>query len=138
MAAVSLSRADSRLDEDPPGSRHLRFIAAIVGAVLPRHYWSRFDTVLPVSRAALGSSIATIFLAALIFIPASLRYVEGHRQDCDKTAHPQAPRAAYPPVRDVARTSAKCLQEQAQPCDNFPSTVSSCGSTTTSTSLKRS
>src|SRR5437867_13125921 len=74
MAAVSLSRADSRLDEDPPGSRHLRFIAAIVGAVLPRHYWSRFDTVLPVSRAALGSSIATIFLAALIFIPASLRY----------------------------------------------------------------
>src|SRR5207245_9363381 len=62
----------------PTGSRHLRFIAAIVGAVLPRHYWSRFDTVLPVSRAALGSSIATIFLAALIFIPASLRYVEGH------------------------------------------------------------
>jgi len=59
-------------------SKHLRFIAAIVGAVLPRHYWSRFDTVLPVSRAALGSSIATIFLAALIFIPASLRYVEGH------------------------------------------------------------
>ena len=42
MAAVSLSRADSRLDEDPPGSRHLRF------------------------------------LAALIFIHASLRYVEGH------------------------------------------------------------
>jgi len=58
----------------------LRFIAAIVGAVLPRHYWSRFDTVLPVSRAALGSSIATIFLAALIFIPASLRYVEGTRR----------------------------------------------------------
>jgi len=33
MAAVSLSRADSRLDEDPPGSRHLRFIAAIVGGM---------------------------------------------------------------------------------------------------------
>jgi hypothetical protein len=65
----------------------LRFVAAIVGAVLPRHYWSRFDTVLPVSRAALGSSIATIFLAALIFIPASLRYVEGHgRREARRTS----------------------------------------------------
>ena len=56
----------------------MRFIAAIVAAVLPRHYWSRLDTVLPVSRAAVASSIATIFLAALIFIPAFLRYVEGN------------------------------------------------------------
>ena len=94
MAAVSLSRADSRLDEDPPGSTHLRFIAAIVGAVL-RHYWSRFDTVLPVSRAALGSSIATIFLAALIFIPSSLRYVEGHA--CAKRDELRAYRVLFHP-----------------------------------------
>src|SRR6266498_3386270 len=76
MAAVSLSRADSRLDEDPPGSRHLRFIAASSATFC--HATTGPGPHMPVSCAALGSSIATIFLAAQIFISASLRYVEGH------------------------------------------------------------
>ena len=75
MAAVSLSRADSRLEEDPPGSRHLRFIAAIVGAVLPRHYWSRFDTVLPVSRAADGRLHVTIVTRGAATFPATVELV---------------------------------------------------------------
>lgn len=54
----------------------MRFIVAIVAALLPRHYWSRLDTVVPVSRAAIVSSIATILLAAAIAIPAFLRHVE--------------------------------------------------------------
>jgi len=54
----------------------MRFIAAIAAALLPRYYWSRLDTFVPVSRAAPVSAIATILLAAAIAIPAYLRYVE--------------------------------------------------------------
>ena len=54
----------------------IRFVAAIPASLLPRHYWRRLETAVPVSRAALASGVASIFAAAAIAIPAFLRYTE--------------------------------------------------------------
>lgn len=56
----------------------VRFVAAIPAGVIPRHYWRRLDTVLPVSRAALPSAIASFLLAFAMAIPAFFQYTEAN------------------------------------------------------------
>lgn len=56
----------------------IRFAAAIAAGLVPRRYWSRLETLVPVSRAALASALATLVLAAVIGIPAFLRHAEGN------------------------------------------------------------
>lgn len=55
-----------------------RFIAAIPVSLVPRHYWPQLDTVIPVSRAAFVSAIASTLLAAAMAIPAYLEYTEAN------------------------------------------------------------
>ena len=56
----------------------IRFAAAIPTGVVPRRYWSGLDTLVPVSRAALASALATFALAAVIGIPAFFRHAEAN------------------------------------------------------------
>ena len=56
----------------------LGFAAATATGIVPRRYWSSLDTLIPVSRAALASALATFALAAVIGIPAFFRYAEAN------------------------------------------------------------
>ncbi len=56
----------------------LRFAAAIPVGVLPRRYWSRLETRVPVSRAALLSALATIAVSAALGIPGFYSHAESN------------------------------------------------------------
>lgn len=54
----------------------MRFFAAIPVGLAPRRYWLSLDVYLPVTRTAVYSAVATVFLGAAIGIPAYLHYVQ--------------------------------------------------------------
>ncbi|MBI1873350.1 MAG: hypothetical protein HYS05_05585 [Acidobacteria bacterium] len=75
----------------------VRFAAAIALSVAPRRYWPRFETWVPVSRAALSSALATVALSAAIGIPAFFQHAQANaEQAIDLTLQATGWRAAEP------------------------------------------
>ena len=54
----------------------LRAFGALIAAMLPRRYWTRFEPVLPVSRMVPAAAIVTMLAGAAIGIPGFFTYLE--------------------------------------------------------------